>query len=187
MLGGVALGSALFAAIRHPWMHATKDFIEPKASAAEIKTYATPSRELRSSTLDKKKLKNPVLPIRKADAEKLIQKWQVESYMRARQASDDTLCLPSLPRPKRWDPSMNSSTCGVSWQIQCSRRGPRTSRQRLSVAGSGNTSSISARLVCSSLLRTHIHVADRSLMWMHPVSTVPMATSTYWQRSKNVP
>ena len=92
MLGGLALGSALFALIRHPWMHATKDFIESKASAAEIKTHATPPGELLSSTLDKKKLKNPVLPMRKADAEKLIQKWQVDVYCHRRTRHQTMQC-----------------------------------------------------------------------------------------------
>lgn len=79
MFGGAILGSALFTAIRHPWMRVFAHPIDAqitKPKPAEIKYIQSDQKMVLPMPVKEKRLKRPVLPLRKAEAEKLIQKWQ---------------------------------------------------------------------------------------------------------------
>lgn len=79
-LGGVILGCALFAAIRHPWM-ASAEYVEVTPIPSKtVESEPVPVKEILNAvdtSVIKTKRTRPHLPLRKAEAEKLVQKWQV--------------------------------------------------------------------------------------------------------------
>lgn len=81
MLGGAILGSALFAALRFPWNAKSKDFIEittPRYAVTDVKALQAEADTVTIKPLtQRKRSRSLALPLRKADAEKLVQKWQV--------------------------------------------------------------------------------------------------------------
>jgi len=80
MLGGVLLGAALIAAVKYPWTRPTEKFanISPKI-AATTTDRADPEVivDVVKTATPKVKRKTPLLPLNKAEADKLIRKWQV--------------------------------------------------------------------------------------------------------------